>query len=58
VGAFSTFTAAFWREGITVEAFEQDANNVTQNLITLRAEVRLAFAVLRPSAFLGGQIAP
>lgn len=58
VGAFGTFSAAFWREGITVEAFEQDADNVTNNLITLRAEVRLAFAVLRPAAFLGGQIAP
>jgi HK97 family phage major capsid protein len=58
VGAFSTFTAAFWREGITVEAFEQDADNARHNLVTLRAEVRLAFAVLRPAAFLGGQIAP
>lgn len=58
VGAFASFTAAFWREGITVEAFEQDADNVRHNLVTLRAEVRLAFAVLRPSAFLGGQIAP
>lgn len=56
VGAFSQFSLAAVREAVTVELFEQDQDNAIRNLITVRAEVRMAFAVLRPAAFLGGNI--
>lgn len=54
-------TAAFdiayqvWnRQGTTVEMFEQDADNVTKNLLTVRAENRGALATYRPaSAYYG-----
>ena len=38
--------------GLAVNFFEQDADNVTKNLITVRAEADVALANLRPDAFL------
>ena len=38
--------------GLSVNFFEQDADNVTKNLITVRAEADVALANLRPDAFL------
>lgn len=38
-------------EGLSVNLYEQDADNVTKNLVTARAEARTALAVLRPEAF-------
>ena len=46
----------FMRQGAVVEMFEQDADNVTQNLITVRAEVRGAFAVFTPQAIQYGDL--
>ena len=46
----------FNRQGTTIEMFDQDANNVTENLITIRAEARLAFAVERTQCFVGGKL--
>lgn len=54
---FSRDATMFWqRTGVMVEAFEQDADNVTRNLITIRAEMRGAFTVFRPAAVVGGTL--
>lgn len=45
VGAFKQVAQVFDREAASVEAFEQDRDNVPRNLITLRAELRLALVV-------------
>ena len=45
------------RQGTTIELFEQDANNVTENLVTIRAEARLAFAIESVNCFVGGSLA-
>jgi len=47
----------FDRMGIDIRFFEQDATNVTTNLITVRAEERLAFPVLDATATIYGVIA-
>ena len=39
-----------------VAIFEQDNDNVTKNLITIRAEKRLAFAIENTAAFIGGAL--
>lgn len=44
----------FVRSGIVVEMFEQDSDNVTKNLVTVRAEMRAAFAIFRVAAIRAG----
>tara|TARA_R110000851_G_scaffold30081_1_gene82236 strand:+ start:659 stop:1804 length:1146 start_codon:yes stop_codon:yes gene_type:complete len=44
------------RESTTVEMFEQDSDNVTKNLVTIRAEARGAELVFTPAAILTGDI--
>lgn len=44
------------RQGITIEAFEQDGDNVRKNKVTIRAERRCALAVYSPLAFVGGSL--
>lgn len=39
----------FMRQGVMVEVFEQDADNVQKNLLTVRAEMRSALAVYTPA---------
>lgn len=60
VGTFIVFasdaTMLWVRQGVTVEAFEQDADNVTKNLVTIRAEMRAAFTVFRPAAVVAGDL--
>jgi HK97 family phage major capsid protein len=46
----------FMRQGVTVEMFEQDADNVTKNLLTIRAEMRGALAVYTPLAVRYGDL--
>lgn len=41
-------------DGLKVEFFEQDGDNVTKNLITARVEAREVLAIDRPSAFILG----
>lgn len=48
VSAIEILAQIFNRSGTVVEAFEQDDVNVQKNLITIRAEARLALAVFRP----------
>jgi HK97 family phage major capsid protein len=44
------------REGTIVEMFEQDSDNVTKNLVTVRAETRGAELVMTPAAIVTGLI--
>jgi HK97 family phage major capsid protein len=46
----------FMRQGIVVEMFEQDSDNVTKNLLTIRAEMRGALAVYTPLAVRYGDL--
>jgi HK97 family phage major capsid protein len=41
-------------DGLSVGMFEQDQDNVIKNLITIRVESRVGFAILRPDAFVYG----
>lgn len=41
-------------DGLAVEFFEQDADNVTKNLITARIEQRVVLGIDRPDAFIFG----
>jgi HK97 family phage major capsid protein len=51
VGAFKLGAQVFYREGIRVEATNTNGTDFVSNLITIRAEMREALAVYRPSAF-------
>ena len=54
MGAFRSASQLFDRQTATVELFEQDADNVTKNLVTIRAEERIVMVVYRPQAFIKG----
>lgn len=56
VGDFKSAGTVFTRQGVTVEAFEQDADNVEKNLVTVRAECRKALAIEHPLALVGGSL--
>lgn len=57
VGDFTQAATLWARQGMTVEMFEQDMDNVQKNLVTIRAERRLGFGVERPQALCGGDLA-
>lgn len=42
------------RQGVAVELFEQNQDDVEKNLVTIRAEGRFAFTVFRPAAVIVG----
>jgi HK97 family phage major capsid protein len=50
IGDFSK-AAIIQTEGLSVNFYEQDSDNVQRNLITAKVEARVALAVLRPDAF-------
>jgi Phage capsid family len=59
VGQFPGTCALFDRETLTVEIAFQNEDDFVRNLITIRAEERVAFAVFVPKAFASGPfIAP
>lgn len=58
VGRFSAAYTLYNREGVVVEMSDSDSDNFTKNLITLRAERRLALATERPAAVRGGDLTP
>jgi len=54
VGDWDLGAQLFIREQPVVEFFDQDANNVTTNKITVRIEGRVALAIYREAAFVQG----
>lgn len=58
VGRFSEAYMVYNREGVVVEMSDSDSDNFTKNLITLRAERRLALATEKPAAVRGGDLTP
>jgi HK97 family phage major capsid protein len=58
VGAFDIAAMVYNREGVTVEMSEHDQDNFQKNLITIRAERRLALTVEIPAAIRGGDLTP
>lgn len=51
VGDFSK-AALIQTEGLSVNFYEQDQDNVIKNLITAKVEARVGLAILRPDAFI------
>ena len=58
VGRFSEAYMVYNREGTVVEMSDSDGDNFRYNLITLRAERRLALATEKPAAVRGGDLSP
>ncbi len=57
-GAFRQAYTVYNREGVVVDMSESDSDNFTKNLITIRAERRLALATEVPGAVRGGDLTP
>ena len=51
VGAFTQGATVYRKGGVRVESTNSHASDFTSNLVTIRAEERLALAVRKPSAF-------
>ena len=51
VGGFQESAQVFRRQGVTLEMTNSNVDDFVNNLITLRAEERLALAVYRPAGF-------
>ncbi len=58
VGAFGEAYMVYNREGVIVEMSDSDGDNFQKNLVTLRAERRLALATEKPAAVRGGLLSP
>lgn len=58
VGAFSQAAMIYNREGVVVELSDSDSDNFTKNLVTIRAERRLALATEIPAAIRAGDLVP
>lgn len=54
VGAFQQGAQIFDRQEATVEVSTEDRDNFVKNMLTIRAEQRLAFVVKHPDAFIYG----
>jgi HK97 family phage major capsid protein len=58
VGSLSQAATLHPREGIAVDMSDSDGDNFTRNLITIRAERRLALTVEKPAAARYGDLTP
>jgi HK97 family phage major capsid protein len=58
VGAFSLAAQILDRMGIEVLVSTENDKDFENNMVTIRAEERLAFAVYRPEAFVTGDLTP
>ena len=57
VGDFARGSHLYDRQQATVELSTEDRDNFIRNLVTIRAESRLALAITRPSLFVKGTLA-
>lgn len=57
VGSFKTGAQLFDRMGIEVLISTEDGDNFKKNMVTVRAEERVALAVYRPASFIEGTFA-
>lgn len=58
VGAFGQAYMVYNRDGVTIELSDSDGDNFQRNLVTVRAERRLALATERPAAVRAGDLTP
>lgn len=58
VGNFAQAYMVYNRQDVTVELSDSDSDNFTKNLVTIRAERRLALATERPAAVRAGDLTP
>lgn len=58
VGAFGQAATVYRKGGVRVESTNSHANDFTSNLVTVRAEERVALAVRRPSGLVKTTITP
>jgi HK97 family phage major capsid protein len=54
VGDFASGATLVNRQGVSLQFFEQDQDNVKKNLVTVRIEERLALPIHNPNAFVYG----
>ena len=52
VGDFSNGAALWQRQGLTLQVFNQDSDNVQRNMLTIRVEERIALTVFDKTAFI------